>query len=81
MDSPPIDEKFGMKGSFDPEKHGRDLEGQGQQDRRLSRIGPPIGSLAGLETDSDSGLTVGKQIELECANAIKYRTCSWPKVN
>ncbi|KAF2120530.1 transmembrane amino acid transporter protein-domain-containing protein [Lophiotrema nucula] len=30
-------------------------------------------------TDSDSDLTVGKQMEMEAGNAIKYRTCSWQK--
>jgi hypothetical protein len=29
---------------------------------------------------SDASLTIGKQMELEADNAIKYRTCSWPKV-
>jgi hypothetical protein len=30
--------------------------------------------------DSDESITIGKQIEMEADNAIKYRTCSWPKV-
>ncbi|KAI9882786.1 MAG: hypothetical protein M1823_005465 [Watsoniomyces obsoletus] len=34
-----------------------------------------------LVSDSESALSVGKQLELEANNAIKYRTCSWPKVN
>lgn len=39
--------------------------------RRFS-LGPAI---------EDSGSdTVGKQVELESDNAIKYRTCSWQKV-
>lgn len=28
----------------------------------------------------DASLTVGKQLELEATNSIKYRTCSWQKV-
>ncbi|KAF2739875.1 hypothetical protein EJ04DRAFT_426111 [Polyplosphaeria fusca] len=31
------------------------------------------------DDDSSEDLTVGKQIELEAGNAIKYRTCSWQK--
>ena len=42
--------------------------------RRMSRIDKP------LDSDTDSSLSVGKQIEMEASNAIKYRTCSWPKV-
>ena len=42
--------------------------------RRMSRIDKP------LDSDTDSSLSVGKQIELEASNAIKYRSCSWPKV-
>lgn len=38
----------------------------------------PIGAV-GLDSDSSSGLSIGQQIELEKDNAIKYRTCSWPK--
>lgn len=30
-------------------------------------------------SDSDSG-EIGRQIELESDNSIKYRTCSWQKV-
>jgi len=31
------------------------------------------------DTDSDASITIGRQIELEANNAIKYRTCSWQK--
>lgn len=31
------------------------------------------------DADSDASITIGRQIELEANNAIKYRTCSWPK--
>ncbi|MCJ1360138.1 MAG: hypothetical protein MMC33_010141 [Icmadophila ericetorum] len=50
--------------------YGYDVEKQG---RKMSRVGDP------LTSDSDSGLSVGKQMELEATNSIKYRTCSWPK--
>lgn len=30
--------------------------------------------------DAGERATVGKQLELEAENAIKYRTCSWQKV-
>ncbi|KAI9800344.1 MAG: hypothetical protein M1825_004114 [Sarcosagium campestre] len=39
--------------------------------RRMSRIDK--------DSDSDISDTVGKQIELEAGNDIKYRTCSWQK--
>lgn len=58
---------------YDTEKNG--IGGP----RRGSRIDKPIED-RGLDTDSDSNFTVGKQMELEAGNAIKYRTCSWPKV-
>lgn len=48
-----------------------DLEARGG--RRMSRIDKP------LESDTDSSLTIGKQIALEVNNPIKYRTCSWQK--
>lgn len=48
-----------------------DLEAQGG--RRTSRIDKL------LESDTDSSLTIGKQIALEAENGIRYRTCSWQK--
>lgn len=32
-----------------------------------------------IQSDSDSD-GIGRQIELEAGNSIKYRTCSWQKV-
>lgn len=32
-----------------------------------------------VQSDSETG-DVGRQIELEAENSIKYRTCSWQKV-
>lgn len=57
--------------------------------RKMSRIDRPVtksisGSVTGRglpEDDlTDTGVSVGKQMELEAGNAIKYRTCSWEKV-
>lgn len=31
------------------------------------------------DDNSDASFTIGKQIELEANNAIRYRTCSWKK--
>lgn len=53
-----------------------DPEVQDGKGRKMSRIGG-----AGIGSDSDSQLSVGKQVELEASNAIKYRTCSWQKVS
>lgn len=46
--------------------------------RRLNRICSP---LIPANSDAGSTLTVGKLQELEESNQIKYRTCSWKKVN
>ena len=54
----------------DPKKD-LDLEGQG---RRLSHH--HVTALDGSSTTE----SVGRQIEMESENTIKYRTCSWQKV-
>ncbi|MCJ1367371.1 hypothetical protein MMC16_006504 [Acarospora aff. strigata] len=56
--------------------YGYDVEKNGPQGRKMSRVGGPI-----VDSDTDSALSVGKQLELEATNSIKYRSCSWPKVN
>jgi hypothetical protein len=38
------------------------------------------GILPVADSGSDASITIGKQIEMEANNAIKYRTCSWQKV-
>ncbi|PMD17603.1 amino acid transporter-like protein [Hyaloscypha hepaticicola] len=45
------------------------------------RIAPVLPHLRGLDVaDDESGSDIlGKQIEMEVGNAIKYRTCSWQK--
>ena len=59
------------------EKEGEvyDLEANNEKGRKMSRVAGVIG-----ESDNDSQLSVGKQLELEATNSIKYRTCSWQKV-
>lgn len=58
--------------------YGYDVEKTGPRERKMSRIaGPGLGR----DSDSDSAISVGKQIELEANSSIKYRTCSWPKVS
>ena len=54
--------------------NGYDAEKAGSQGRKMSRIG-----VLGRDSDVDSQKSVGKQVELESENSIKYRTCSWPK--
>ncbi|KAG9683278.1 putative amino acid transporter, partial [Aureobasidium melanogenum] len=61
--------------AYDPEKTG-------PRGMKMNRIdGPMTKSISqqGDLSDDSSGLTVGKQMEMEAGNAIKYRTCSWPK--
>ena len=63
--SPNPDAPYGS----DPEKGGD------EKDRKMSRVAGQ-GDMA----DSDSQMSVGKQLELEATNSIKYRTCTWQKV-
>ena len=49
----------------------------GKGGRKMSRIAGVMGG----ESDQDSQFGVGKQLELEATNSIKYRTCSWQKVS
>jgi hypothetical protein len=74
---------FSPDGTKDPEKGG--MPGG---PRKMSRIDRPVtksisGQLAGNDLTGDDAtdpsISVGKQMELEAGNAIKYRTCSWYK--
>lgn len=81
----------GYYNGFSP-ADGADAEKQTSRNapRKMSRIDRPVtksisGNLAGRRSidgdmDSEASVSVGKQMELEAGNAIKYRTCSWPKV-
>lgn len=55
-----------------------DVEKTEERGRKMSRIGGPKDIGVG-DSDSGSVVSVGKQMEMEASNAIKYRTCSWPK--
>lgn len=51
----------------------------------MNRIDRPItksitGDTAMEDSSTDVSVSIGKQMELEADNAIKYRTCSWQKV-
>ena len=86
------DQDFGKQGYYDgftgdSEKQVR----QGSQaPRKMSRLvdGPVTKSItgsidaraAGDTNGEDVDLSIGKQMEMEAGNAIKYRTCSWQKV-
>ncbi|KAM0799709.1 transmembrane amino acid transporter protein-domain-containing protein [Usnea florida] len=52
-----------------------DTESNVDKGRKMSRIA----GVMGVEVDQNSELDVGKQLELEATNSIKYRTCSWQK--
>lgn len=60
--------------------HDYDVEKTEERGRKMSRVGgsKTIG-VAG--SDEDSVMSVAKQKEMEAANSIKYRTCSWRKVH
>ena len=79
------DEPFGTAGSFSPNNE-KEAEAQRRgsttlpDGRKMSRIGPPPGALK-VTLDSDSQDEISRLVELEAGNAIKYRTCSWQKVN
>ena len=74
-----VDEKIDSPPQYGGGALGSDLEKGQPRDRKMSRIGGPIPGTMG-ESDADSTISVGKQLELEQGNAIKYRTCSWQKV-
>ncbi len=52
-----------------------DPEANNEKGRKKSVIASGV-----LGDSDDASLTVGKQLELESTNSIKYRTCSWQKV-
>ena len=55
-----------------------DVEKNSPLIKRGPRIAPPLYVVA-TDSDTESELSVSKLVELESANSIKYRTCSWPK--
>ena len=58
----------------DAEKQSTEVGGG----RRMSRIGGV--NRQDMASDDEQSISVGKQIEMESGNAIKYLTCSWQKV-
>ncbi|KAL8907933.1 MAG: hypothetical protein Q9171_005649 [Xanthocarpia ochracea] len=64
--------------AFETGVYGYDVEKTEESGRKMSRLGGP--SAIGI-TNSEAGsmASVGKQVEMEAANSIKYRTCSWQK--
>ncbi|KAL9595141.1 MAG: hypothetical protein Q9219_006629 [cf. Caloplaca sp. 3 TL-2023] len=58
--------------------YGYDVEKTEERGRKMSRIAGPA-AIGKSETDEVSVSSVGKQMEKEAGNAIKYRTCSWQK--
>lgn len=60
--------------------YGYDVEATQERGRKMSRIGGPK-TIGLADSDADSVMSVGKQKEMEAANSIKYRTCSWQKVH
>ena len=65
--------------AFEPGVYGYDTEKQAPGGRSFSRVAAPIPGIVG-DSDTESAVSVGKQMELEKNNSIKYRTCSWQKV-
>ena len=59
------------KSEQDPKLKDFDVEGQGRRDSRHH-----VTAIDGSSTTE----SVGRQIEMESENTIKYRTCSWQKV-
>jgi hypothetical protein len=72
----------GSGGGVDAEKGTKSRFGQNGNEKVGARIAPVLPHLEGYDFGSDdSGSDIlGKQIELEAGNAIRYRTCSWQKV-
>jgi hypothetical protein len=66
----------GQAAAYDPEATGP----RGMKMNRIDGLDKSRMSRDGDLTDDSSGISVGKQMEMEADNAIKYRTCSWPKV-
>lgn len=78
--------KDGYYGDFAPDQAAAENGGAKSQPRKMSRIDAPVTkSITGegqLDDDAtDNSVAIGKQMEMEAGNAIKYRTCSWQKVS
>lgn len=85
VDAPPIMAESTEKPyNYGPDSSpSYDREAQQGGGRKMSRIDgvmtKPITGGGDTSSDDDVSVSVGKQMEMEAGNAIKYRTCSWPK--
>ncbi|KAK3672239.1 hypothetical protein LTR78_007779 [Recurvomyces mirabilis] len=82
---------FGKEGYYDGFAPGQDNAEKGGmpgKHRKMSRIDKPVtksisaqgyGDTLTGDDETDPSISVGKQMELEAGNSIKYRTCSWYK--
>jgi hypothetical protein len=84
-ESPALDSRMDPSSNRDVEAIGEKSRfGLGGGEKSVGpRIAPVLPHLRGLDVaDDESGSDIlGKQIEMELGNAIKYRTCSWQKVS
>jgi hypothetical protein len=74
------EKKDSLSANIDTETGTRRRFGNG--DGKIGgRIAPVLLHLAGYDFGDDDSRSdiLGKQIELEAGNALKYRTCSWQK--
>jgi hypothetical protein len=84
--SSPSTEKTNPDGVFSADQTA--AENGGKKGIKMNRIDGPVTkpiaghNVNGVADDSgtEDGMSIGKQMELEAGNAIKYRTCSWQKV-
>jgi hypothetical protein len=62
---------------------GGDVRNNSNSSHEQKTADPELGGREKSDTraddSSDNSFSVGKQMELEADNAIKYRTCSWQK--
>lgn len=78
-DNPPLDALPGY-GDRSPEMSDK-LEQDPKKDLDVERQGRRVSHHHVTSVDSSSTTeSVGRQIEMESENTIKYRTCSWQKV-
>lgn len=80
---------FGSKNYYDGFTPDPEAQRRASAPRKMSRLDrPTTGSIAvymrgrrSFDANApDEDIDIGKQVEMESENAIKYRTCSWQKV-
>jgi len=89
--SSPPNEKADLKSdgltpytAFSADQTTAEHGGSKKLNKPMNRIDRPItksitGDSAMGDSSTDVSVSIGKQMELEADNAIKYRTCSWQK--